>query len=283
MTIVAIMASTAGATPPPNYLWASGDPLFCGPPRPQDARAARAEQHRLGPLHLPKRVRHQRILLIGDSTACSLWIGLSQVGPASGVEVDQGSVFGCGIASGEITTTRNEQITPHSERCPEMVDRTLRASLGRARPDLVLWMSIWEKSDIIQDGKTLVNGTPAGDRAMLSRMDDALRRITRGGAKVALITVAPAAPNDAQGTQQTSTAVEDASYLRLRSIDRRFAKRHPGQVTVIDLASRLCPKGPPCPEFVHGHRPRPDGRHFDPAAATRASRWILRQLAKIEQ
>ncbi len=118
---------------------------------------------------------------------------------------------------------------------------------------------------------------------MLSRMDDALRRITRGGAKVALITVAPAAPNDAQGTQQTSTAVEDASYLRLRSIDRRFAKRHPGQVTVIDLASRLCPKGPPCPEFVHGHRPRPDGRHFDPAAATRASRWILRQLAKTER
>ncbi len=283
VTVVAIMASTAGATPPPNYLWASGDPLFCGPPRPQDARAARAEQRRLGPLHLPRRVEHQRILLIGDSTACSLWIGLSQVGPASGVEVDQGSVFGCGIASGEITTTRNEQITPHSERCPEMVDRTLRESLGRARPDLVLWMSIWEKSDIIQDGKTLVSGTPAGDRAMLSRMDDALRRVTRGGAKVALITVAPAAPNDAQGTQQTSTAVEDASYLRLRSIDLRFAKRHPDQVTVIDLASQLCPEGPPCPEFVHGHRPRPDGRHFDPAAATRASRWILRQLAKIEQ
>ncbi len=40
VTIVAIMASTAGATPPPNYLWASGDPLFCGPPRPQDARAS---------------------------------------------------------------------------------------------------------------------------------------------------------------------------------------------------------------------------------------------------
>jgi peptidoglycan/LPS O-acetylase OafA/YrhL len=281
VTAVALLGSDAGATPPPSYIWGMGDPLKCGTPRPEEARAARAEDRARGPLRLPARVRDQRILLIGDSTACSLWTGLREVGPAHGVAVWQGSVFGCGIASGQITTTRNEQITPHSERCPELVDETLRPALARARPTLVLWMSSWEKSDIIEDGTTLVSGTRRGDAAMLSRMDDALRTITRGGAKVALVTVAAPAPNDAQGTTNSSNAIDDASYVRLRSIDERFAARHRDRVVVVDLAKRLCPHGPPCPELVRGHRDRPDGRHFDPAAAAHYSRWILRQLAPL--
>ena len=73
-----------------------------------------------GPLSLPASVRHQRVLLVGDSTACSLWPGVNAVGNAVGMATYQGAVFGCGIASGQITTTRNESITPHSSRCPRL-------------------------------------------------------------------------------------------------------------------------------------------------------------------
>ncbi len=162
--VVVISASAVGASGPPGFIWGYGDPLLCGTPRPSETREAVTAEARSGPLALPAAAHGQRILIVGDSTACSLWPGLKAVGDTTGIATDQGSVFGCGVASGEITTTRNEAITPHSSRCPELVDADERAALARARPTIVLWMSIWEKSDLVVDGHTVVAGTPAGER-----------------------------------------------------------------------------------------------------------------------
>jgi peptidoglycan/LPS O-acetylase OafA/YrhL len=276
-TVVVITASAVGATGPPGFIWGYGDPLLCGTPRPNETREAVAAQARRGPLGLPAAARRERVLLVGDSTACSLWPGLQAVGDASGIATDQGSVFGCGIASGRITTTRNEAITPHSERCPGLVDRTVSAALARARPTLVVWMSIWEKSDLVVDGRTVVAGTPEGDQEIMARMDAALARLTAGGARVAVVTEAAPAPNPAQGTLTTSAAADTAGYGRLDALLRRFAARHRDTVQLVDLAHELCPAGPPCPETVAGMHARPDGRHLTPAAATWAARYILTQ------
>ena len=187
VVLLAVLASAAGAGPPPSYALGIGDPLRCGHLQPDDTQAARREYRKDGPMQLPSRVHSLRVLLVGDSTACSLWPGLREVGRENDVAVAQASVFGCGVASGEITTTRGEQIALHSERCPQLVDDALRSTLPEARPNVVVWMSIWEKSDLVVDGRTLVSGTPAGDRAMLARMDDALgaahprRRARRDG------------------------------------------------------------------------------------------------------
>ena len=128
-----IAASAVGASALPGFIWGYGDPLLCG----HRARARRARRSRpyarSGPLALPASARGQRVLLVGDSTACSLWPGLNAVGDAAGIATDQGSVFGCGVASGEITTTRNEAITPHSSRCPELVDSDEARGARRAR------------------------------------------------------------------------------------------------------------------------------------------------------
>ncbi len=284
VTLMAVLASSAGATPPPSYIWGYGDPLICGAPRAPEIKEAKTEYRAHRPLELDRKFRKHRVLVVGDSTACSLWPGMRVVGRKAGLaEVAQASVFGCGVASGEITTTRDEQITPNSDRCPQLVDQTLRSKLPNTKPDLVIWMSVWEKSDIIERGKTLINGTKAGDRTMLRRMDTALRRLTLGNAKVVLINVAAPAPNDAEGTKNTSNEIDNESYARLDSINRRFAARHPSKVIFIDLAAKICPDGAPCPEFVGGERIRPDGRHFTPAAAARYSKWVLQQVAKQER
>ncbi|MDQ1508319.1 MAG: hypothetical protein QOG50_163 [Actinomycetota bacterium] len=274
---VIIAASAVGATAPPGFIWGYGDPLLCGTPRPSETREAIAAAARMGPLALPASARQQRILLVGDSTACSLWPGLNAAGDAAGIATYQGSVFGCGVASGQITTTRNESITPHSSRCPELVDADVSQALARARPTIVLWMSIWEKSDLVVDGRTAVAGTPAGDKEIMARMDAALARLTAGGARVVLITEAAPAPNPAQDTATTSLKADEDGYVRLNALLRRFQARHRGEVTLVDLASKLCPSGPPCPERVEGLHARPDGRHFTPTAATWAARWILTQ------
>jgi peptidoglycan/LPS O-acetylase OafA/YrhL len=275
------VTSVTFAMPKVDFVWGYGDPLYCGEPRPSETKEAVDEARSLGTRDGAPGLNGARILVLGDSTACSFYPGIKAVGDEVGAVVAQAAVFGCGMASGEITTTRGEQITPHTERCPAMVAAAQLPAIEQMRPDVVIWMSIWEKSDVIANGRTLVSGTPAGDDEMLQRMNAELARVTAYGAKVALITIAAPAPNDAEGTSNTSNAVDDASYARLDSIDRRFAKLHLGTVTLIDLAHRLCPSGPPCPENVDGLRMRPDGRHFSPKAATIEAQWLLPQLARL--
>jgi hypothetical protein len=109
-------------------------------------------------------------------------------------------------------------------------------------------------------------------------MDWELARVTVYGAHVVLLTEAAAAPDDAQGVGNTSNAVDDASYARLDGILHRFAARHRGDVTLVDLAQHVCPGGAPCPEHVGGLRLRPDGRHFTPTAASIEAQWLMPKI-----
>jgi peptidoglycan/LPS O-acetylase OafA/YrhL len=265
-------------THPTNYPWSYGDPLFCDTPRPNETREAVDEARALGPVDVARDAAGLRILLVGDSTACSFFPGLKAVGDAAGAFVAQAAVFGCGVASGEITTTRNEQITPHTDRCQSMVNEAVDPAVYQLRPHVIVWMSIWEKSDLLLDGETLVSGTEAGDAEMLRRMDWELARLTAYGAKVVLLTEAAPAPNDSQGVGNTSNAVDNEGYSRLNLILARFAARHPDRVTLVNLAAEVCPGGAPCPEKVDGVRLRPDGRHFTPAAAAISALWLLPRI-----
>ncbi len=51
-----------------------------------------------------------------------------------------------------------------------------------------------------------------GHGSSLELMDAALARVTSGGAKVVMVTLAGPAPNDAQGADNTSNTIDDASY-----------------------------------------------------------------------
>jgi len=296
LTAVAVTASAGGAGPPPDYLVGDrtagarlaeqstapdeefhlGDPMPCGAP----GEPARAEaREALLPLGPPAAgARGLRVLTVGDSTICSLYPGLEAATVAAGGRIDTAAVIGCGVASGETTTTRGEQVTPNSHRCPRLVAAARTAALARFTPDVVVWMSVWEKSDLVVDGETLVSGTPEAEEEIQRRMDAALTELTAGGARVVLLTVPAPAPNDAQGVANTSNAVDDAGYVRLDGILRRFAARHSADVTLVDLADRLCPSGPPCPAEVDGVRMRPDGRHLTPAAAATTAHWLLPQV-----
>jgi hypothetical protein len=272
---VAAPTTTKG---PPQYFWSYGDPLICGAPTPIETAGAIGAERRSGPLPLPASVRNQRVLLVGDSTACSLWPGVNAVGNAVGVATYQGSVFGCGIASGQITTTRNESITPHSSRCPALVAWALPNALARARPTVVIWMSTWEKSDLVVAGHTVIANTPQWQAEIMARMDRALALLTAGGARVVVVTEAAPGPNPGAPRGSSDPNADDAGYVRLNALLQRFRARHPDQVTLVDLARQLCPSGPPCPALVAGARPRPDGRHFTPAGATWAARWVFSQI-----
>lgn len=277
VTTVAILASAVGAKQQPSYYGVPfGVPARCGP----DASEMRNAQDAYRRLNLPTTKRtnsNQRVLLIGDSTACSLSSGLREVGEATGARVEQSAITGCGVVSDEVVSLRGEPMMGGTEHCHGMVDQVLTDSLARVRPTVVIWMSIWEKSDLRVNGRSLRFGSPAANMVIVSRMDAAASRLTRNGAHLVVVTEAPHAPGTAMGTRQVSSAADDAELVRLNELLVKFAARHPTTVTVVDLARKVCPRGPPCSADVEGFRPRPDGTHFSPRGAVWAARWLLPQ------
>ncbi len=270
-----LLISTAGATKPPTYFGLGPDPVACPQPRPDETRAAKralqASSRRV------ERGPKLRVLLVGDSVACSVQPGLAVVGRAAGLQVDQAAVIACGIASGKIAPG-DAFTAPGSDACPGLTQAALRPAL-RHRPNVVLWLSTWERADIEVGGRTLRSGTPAWEREMTRRMDKVLAQLTRQGARVVIATQAPSAAARFHRLQESSQANEDESFAHLDNLLVKFAARHPGDVTVVDLAGQVCPGGPPCPSEVDGLVLRPlDGAHFSPAGAVWVSEWLLPYL-----
>jgi hypothetical protein len=194
------------------------------------------------------------VLLVGDSIACSLLPGLEVVSHAAGWRVDQAAVIACGIASGKIAPG-DAFTAPGSDACPGLTQAALRPAL-RHRPDVVLWLSTWERADIEVKGHALRSGTPAWEREMTRRMDTVLNQLTRSGARVVIATQAPSAAAKFHRLQQGAQANEDETFGHLNRLLVQFAARHPDHVTVVDLAGQVCPGGPPCPTEVNGRELR---------------------------
>ncbi len=273
-----ILGSMAGAADNPGYFGGGfGFPSRC---RPQTAefRAADVAAERK-PSRRSVDVPARRILLIGDSTACSLYPGLRAVGRAEGFRVDQAAVVGCGVVSDEVTSARPFVVPLGTEQCHGRVDRALRRAFSRSHPDLVVWLSVWEKSDLRVGGRVLRVGSPEAERTIVRRAKRMVARVARTGARVVVATVAPRAPGVAfEGVASRPTAVDDRETTTLNELLVRVTSRHPSNVSLVDLAALLCPAGPPCPERVDDFRPRPDGNHFSPAGAVWAARWLLAHL-----
>ena len=43
-----------------------------------------------------------RVLVIGDSTSCTMLPGLEAVAPSYGVQIGNGAIIGCGVVSGQV-------------------------------------------------------------------------------------------------------------------------------------------------------------------------------------
>ncbi len=269
---VTLLISTAGATDAP--LFGNNDHPYACPQAGQVKTAERALKRSGGTAHLPKD-RGLRVTLVGDSVACSLWVGTKVVGGAAGWKTAQGVVVGCGIAAGEVAAGA-ARIPPGTSVCPDLTAANVDAALKQRHPDVVLWVSTWERASLKVGDRTLEAGTPAWARALQRRMDRALRKLTRSGAHVVVTSQAPAVASEFTHPTDAELDAAGQAFGRMNAELLKFAARHPKQVTFVDLANRICPGGPPCPEKVDGMEPRGiDGTHLTPQSAVWAMRWLV--------
>ena len=248
---VASIALTSGGREPPTFLGASPGSVVESGPGPSVATdpSATVPTPQLG-----------RILLLGDSVAASLSDALQHEAAKRGIELHTATRPGCGLITGIPTTPDGEEI-PWGRGCSQGTVPYLTSQIAEQQPGIVLWLSTWETADRLVDDRLYRFGTEEADRVVLDRLEQSRRILTASGARLMLLTNPPRAE---RAETYVRDPEDDRRIMRLNRLFERFAAEHPDTVTVVDLASIVCPSGPPCPEEVEGVRLRPrDGGHYE--------------------
>ena len=272
-TGVVVLVATAGAAPPPAYLQGGPGQLTSRAeqlPKPESQPAPPAEAAFAAPAGVPTAPPPRRIMLVGDSVAESLLDGLKDAAAEQGVEVYSASVPGCGILGGQPIDLAGAPFK-WSATCEREVPKYQAARLAQIRPDVVIWLSGWDRDDRLVGGQSVSTTTMSGRFVFARLIDEAAARLTSTGARLVMMTVAPPSPSEGYPNPP-----KDPKFELMNRLLREYARSHADRTSVVDLARLLCPNGTqPCSEEVSGVRPRPrDGNHFEPDTAG----WVARQL-----
>lgn len=252
--------------------------------------------------------QHQTVLLVGDSTACTLLPGLQAVGPSYRMGFENGAVVGCGIVSGTLAPAYvyGVKLDGSTEQCQAEVNRAETLAIERYRPSLIVWGSTDERSSIVvstaHGSQILQSGSAEWESVMLQRINGRVEKFLATGARVILLAEPPSAhtvsgvnfPNGAALIKSPAARnggppnANDEQYGRMNALLREVAARHPHQVAVVDLGARVCPSGPGCPYIVKGFNPtpaspsqtlRPDGIHYLSAGSVWVAKWLVPHIA----
>jgi peptidoglycan/LPS O-acetylase OafA/YrhL len=233
----------------------------------------------------------EQVVIIGDSTSCTLLPGLDAVGPSFGMRFDNGSVIGCGVVSDEIApqVVGGINFSSTSAKCQGEADSAETQSVDRYRPRLIVWGSTAEANSVVANTATgsqnLIAGSPEWKSVMLQRMNKRVEQFVAAGANVILLLEPPPVH---LGGAMGSVDSTDLAYGRMNDLLKEVAARHPSHVGVVDLEARLCPSGPPCPFVLDGigatvatekQAIRPDLIHYLPAGSLWVARWLVPQIS----
>jgi len=243
------------------------------------------------------------VVVVGDSTACSLLIGLEAVGPSHGMQFENGAVIGCGIVSGVIAPfyLEGHNVVAYTTLCQGQANRAESLAIERYHPNLILWASTDERSSIVvstaHGTKVLASGSPEWKSVMLQRMDTRIKKFLATGARVVLMLEPPAVHTSGSTASELLVPAahspgkvdsDDEDYERMNALLKEVAAKHPRQVAVVDPSPRVCPTGPPCQAIVPAFNPkptsvtqtvRPDGSHYLPNGSLWVARWLVPRIA----
>jgi hypothetical protein len=210
----------------------------------------------------------ERMLLVGDSVAFSIKDQLFLAAGAHGISMHNAAVSGCSVIGG-VTLDPSDQPWPWAEGCAAGIAKFHSDLISMVQPQLVVWISSWESVDRrLADGTIVRFGTPDGNKRLMELIDEAAQRLTAGGARLVIVTLAPPPRENTDKHEAT------ANLPILNELLREYAHEHPDNVFVAEMAEILCGEQI-CPSVVEGYTPRPDGVHFDDTAG---GRWVSDQL-----
>ena len=113
---------------------------ICRSPSPSDVARLRST-YAPGSAEKDGKTQLKSVVVVGDSTACTMLIGLQAVGPSYGLQFENGAVIGCGIVSGVIAPVYLEghNVVAYTTLCQGQANRSESAAIERFHPSLILW------------------------------------------------------------------------------------------------------------------------------------------------
>jgi peptidoglycan/LPS O-acetylase OafA/YrhL len=262
---------------------------------PQSAVSKLTSTYTSGHAHPASDSDLRQVVLVGDSTACTMLPGLQAVGPSYGLRFEDGSVIGCGVVSGTIAPNYifgTVNVSAYTVKCQGEANLVESQTIGRYRPTLVVWGSTDERNSIVVDtptgSKVIDSGSPEWRSVMLQRMDNRVDKFVASGARVILLLEPPQVHSGTPALNST-----DLAYEHMNDLLKEVAARHPRHVAVVNLEARVCPSGPPCQFVVDGFGAnpkktvvqnifdaiRPDQIHYSAASSLWVAKWLVPRIA----
>jgi peptidoglycan/LPS O-acetylase OafA/YrhL len=247
----------------------------------------------------------EQVLVVGDSTSCTLLPGLEAVGPSYGMHFENGAFIGCGVVSGTLAPSIVDgfNLVAGTSACQGEVNRMETLAIEQYHPRLIVWGSTYERESIVAATKTgtkvLTSGSPQWYRLMKQRMDRRIQQFVTAGAAVVLLEEPPSvhfgrAPWQLPHSAHVATLdANDVEQERMNALLREVAGQFPHDVAVVNLQAHVCPSGPPCGYMVLRHGAtveqtafdsvRPDGEHYQEPGALWTAKWLVPQIAEAQK
>jgi peptidoglycan/LPS O-acetylase OafA/YrhL len=212
-----------------------------------------------------------KVLMVGDSTALTLGIGLSLHDSAYGIDLSDGGIIGCGITSGaeyQLQGVDEPMVTQCSGLPIEKQWWQLwQAQIATIHPNVVMILAgRWEVANRTYQGHWTSIVNPVYAAYVTRQLKFAVKVAASGGAHVVLLT----APCYDTGEQPDGAPWPEDSRARLSIYNHlvRQVAAASADTSLLNLNAMVCPGGH-YEEYMKGTQVRrSDGVHFTNAGGT---------------
>jgi peptidoglycan/LPS O-acetylase OafA/YrhL len=229
LVVVAVVASTSV-------------PAFPAAPPPRPGALSLSERSQLQAAHAFTS-RPIRLLLLGDSVALTLGLGLS-VDTAShyGVREYDEAALGCDLDP-NLRIHRSDAVAPATRGCVNW-PVVWAGDVKRKSPDVVgILLGRWEVADHYFDGQWTHVGQPLWDDHLVAELGQAVRVVSAHGARVALFTMPYIDPPVESPSGVPFSENEPSRVRAYNAIVRKVAAHYAPVTALIDLNRALDPHG----------------------------------------
>jgi peptidoglycan/LPS O-acetylase OafA/YrhL len=211
------------------------------------------------------------LLVVGDSVALTLGLGLQEVGLDHRVFTVNRSQTGCGLThAGEVLVEgRVQSINDYCDQAPKWA-----ADVQELRPDVVLMLiGAWDAYDRRIDGTWIGFGTPEWDAMLVGDLQAGVDALSSTGAKVVLSTV-PHYENRSVVNRpaEFKSAFDPWRVDHLNELIRGVVAANPGRTALVDLQA-----------YIAGGQQGllEDGVHFGVDSRKVIATWLAPRLREI--
>ncbi len=202
-----------------------------------------------------------KVLIVGDSLAFTLDLGLGEYQKSYGVEAVDAGILGCGVTNGAEFRLEGVDAPMAPECANDLWPRIWLTDIVKDKPDIVMILAgRWEVADRTYKGKWTSIEDPTYAAYVRNQLEYAVRLAGSGGAQVVLMT----APCFDSGEQPDGNPWPEDSRKRLsiyNGLVRQVAAASP-HTSLLDLNAMVCPGGN-YEEYFDGVQVREsDGVHF---------------------